>query len=366
MTGAVERRALLVGVDPGAAARVRERLAAGDVRWRADLAGTLAEAAGAIEREAYDLVLADAGPDGEAEAARAVRHAVGEVPVVVLRTGDGPPPAAAGGDGPSAEPLRLDEVDSRRLDRAVADARRERAARRADRMAVLGRVVGGVAHEYNNLLTAVLGYAQLLEADAGLDAEQREGVAEILRAARRAAAITRPLLAYRRRAPGPPVPVAPDEVLRGLRPLLESVLGRRIALEIALDPAPGLALADRARLEHALLHLVANARDAMEGGGTVTVSTTTRTLGEAEGPAALGAGAWTVIEVADDGVGMDEAILRRAREPFFTTRGGREEAAGLGLAVVDAFAHDSGGTLEIESRAGEGTTARLWLPVAEP
>lgn len=367
-------RFLLIEDNPGDAELVREYLAESRQDWELSVVERPAEAAEALDQADYELVLTDLGlPESQGiDSFFAVREIAGEVPILVLTgladaalgrraVAEGAQDYLVKGDLSPALLSRSIEYALERHRLAREAERREEVARQADRMAVIGRVVGGVAHEFNNLLTAVQGYAQLLESDPALDAEQRENVAEILAASKRASGITRQLLAYSRRQILSPARFDLNGALDEMRTLLESTLGRRFVLRYELADGPLAVHADRAQVEHALMHLLSNARNAMPDGGQVEISTRLVSVGDEGGPLDLAPGDYVMLGVHDDGPGISPGTLEIAREPFFTSRP-FGEALGLGLATVDGIADQSGGALEIESEVGGGTTARIYLP----
>ena len=371
-------RVLLVEDNPGDVELVRAHLEDAGREWILDVAMGLEKARRSLESADYDLVLTDLGlPETQGlETFLAVQEASGpETPVVVLT---GLIDSELGRRAVSAgaqDYLVKDDLSAPLLSRAMEYAverhqlaleaeRRERMARETDRLAVIGRVVGGVAHEFNNLLTAMQGYAQLLEADPSLSEEQRESVEEILEAAGRAGEITRELLAYSRRQVLSPADFDLGVTVDEMRALIESALGRRYDLRFELPSGPARVHADRGQVEHAVMHLVSNAKEAMEDGGTVQIAVRRESVSDDDGPTGLEGGDYLVLEVADDGPGMPADVLDQAREPFYTTRR-FGEAMGLGLSTVEGIADQSGGALQIETEPGEGTTARVFLPRAE-
>jgi len=227
----------------------------------------------------------------------------------------------------------------------------------------LAAISGGVAHDLNNVLAAILGNAELLEEDLGTGApagELREFARDIAEAADRGARLVGALLQYARPPGGgrdQPVDVA--ELLARTALLLRGSLGSAIDLSLTAPADLGLARFDTVRFRTALLSLALNARRALNGAGAIVVEAR---LTDAE-PAA--ASRWVEIDVLDGGEGMSEAVLARCREPFFTTRRS-EGAAGLGLTAADEFARDAGGSLQVTSTPGDGTRARLRLPTDAP
>jgi PAS domain S-box-containing protein len=236
----------------------------------------------------------------------------------------------------------------------------------AQKMEVLGRLTGGVAHDFNNLLMTVLGNLALARKRMG-DAASPQLLRHLDAAAlgaERGAQLTQRLLAFARRQDLKPQAVDLGQLLAGLGDLLGRSAGPQVRIEVAAPPGLPPALVDPHALELALMNLVVNARDAMPEGGRIAVRLDARTVpGGGEAPAALAPGAYLRIAVSDTGHGMDAATLARAVEPFFSTKG-PGQGTGLGLSMVHGLALQSGGALQIDSAAGQGTTATLWLPVS--
>jgi PAS domain S-box-containing protein len=231
--------------------------------------------------------------------------------------------------------------------------RSEQAVRQAQMLDAIGQFAGGVAHEFNNLLTVICGYAELL---AGcLDpAGSGPGYLEQLRqAAGRAARRTVQLLAVGRRLLTVPQQLDLNDLARDSAPQLRLAAGPAVELRLELDPALGPAYADPGQIQQALLNLVQNAREAMPGGGVLTVGTAHMP----DDPAGAAACLW----VRDTGVGMTEDVRARLFEPFFTTKGSGP-AAGLGLATVQGIVRQHGGRVEVETAPGRGSTFRMYLP----
>jgi PAS domain S-box-containing protein len=223
---------------------------------------------------------------------------------------------------------------------------------RAQRLEALGLLAGGVAHDFNNLLTAISGYTQLAAGQVGkADELARRHLGEVQVAAERAAELTRRLLAFGSRQVLDRAVVDLNEVVVEAQHLLVPVIGQHIVLVTDLDPLLPAVQADRVQLGQVLVNLAVNARDAMPGGGTLTIRTHTD-------------GADVVLTVADTGVGMDAATRARIFEPFFTTKP-VGEGTGLGLAMVYGIVQQSEGQLAVESEPGRGTTFQLTLPVTD-
>ncbi|MBN9519923.1 PAS domain-containing protein [bacterium] len=235
--------------------------------------------------------------------------------------------------------------------------RLEEQLRQAQKMEAVGRLAGGVAHDFNNLLTIIMGNLELLDT-AALDYRERgEVVQEARDAATRAAALTRQLLTFSRRQPVRPEPVDVNEVVDGLVGLLRRLLGERVTVRTALAPNPVIVRVDRGHLEQVLMNLAVNARDAMPGGGTVTLGTAEATSPAGPAPPVRVAR----LTVTDTGVGMTDAVKAKVFEPFFTTKD-NGKGTGLGLATVYGIVCQAGGQIEVESAPGAGTTFRIGLP----
>lgn len=245
---------------------------------------------------------------------------------------------------------------------AAREAAQVRAAH-GERMQALGQLAGGIAHDFNNVLQTVQGSATLIEEQPDDVNGVRDLARMILDAAGRGATVTARLLAFARRADLRAEAVDPRDLLEGLRDILRHTLGAAVAVRV--EPAayglPPL-LADKGQLETAMVNLAANARDAMPGGGVLTLAATAEVVPDGEAhPADLRPGRYLRLSVADTGVGMDAATLARVTEPFFTTKP-QGQGTGLGLAMAKGFAEQSGGGLVIESMPGRGTIATIWLP----
>ena len=234
----------------------------------------------------------------------------------------------------------------------------------AQRMEALGQLAGGIAHDFNNVLQAVTGGLSLIQRRSG-DAEAVRRLSGMAAdAAGRGAAITGRLLTFARRGELQAVPVQPGVLLEGLREMLGPTLGANITVSVSVPSAVPSLLADRAQLETALVNLAVNARDAMPHGGALSLSAEAELAGgRPDQPSDLVPGLYVRLTMADSGIGMDEATLDRASEPFFTTKA-PGQGTGLGLSMARGFAQQSGGGLCIHSRLGAGTTVMLWFPQA--
>jgi two-component system cell cycle sensor histidine kinase/response regulator CckA len=228
--------------------------------------------------------------------------------------------------------------------------------RQSQKMEAVGRLAGGVAHDFNNMLSVINGYAELLLVDMPPDDVKRRGLEEIRRAGARSAELTRQLLAFSRRQLLTPTVLDLRAVLRELEPMLRGLLGESIRLVTLHAPLAGKVRFDRSQLEQVLINLAINARDAMPDGGQLSISVERAVRAEGDPPCGL-----VRITVADAGIGMDPSTQARVFEPFFTTKA-VGEGTGLGLSTVHGIVEQSGGRIYVESEPGRGTTFRIDLP----
>jgi len=239
----------------------------------------------------------------------------------------------------------------------------EEQARRAQRLDAVGRLAGGIAHDFNNLLTVISGYAALaLEEE--LEPRVADDVNAIRQAANRAAALTRQLLAFSRKVVLRPQPLDLNLLIADLGAMLSRLIEARIDVQTKLAPDLPPVHADETQVEQVLMNLILNARDAMPSGGSLTIATSCATFedGDERLVRELDPGEYVAVSVADTGVGMTEDTVAHAFEPFFTTKG--ERGTGLGLATVHGIVHQSGGSVDISTQAGVGTTVTVYLPVS--
>jgi signal transduction histidine kinase/CheY-like chemotaxis protein len=260
------------------------------------------------------------------------------------------------------------EEANRVLERRVEERSRElrrqdEALQEARRLESIGLLAGGVAHDFNNLLTVILGNAAVLEDDPASARAVDGPLAEIRGAAERAAALVSHLLASSRRQPREVRVLDLNLVLSEAHRLLSRLIGEHIELDVALAPGPLPVAADRGQLEQVIVNLATNARDAMPGGGRLSLSTELVEVGVGGSPVAPGlpAGTYVMLSARDTGVGMDPETMRLAFHPFFTTKEvGR--GTGLGLATVNGIVEQSGGRVFVESAPGQGSAFRVLLP----
>jgi PAS domain S-box-containing protein len=231
------------------------------------------------------------------------------------------------------------------------------------KLETLGQLTGGVAHDFNNLLTPIVGALDTLHRKHQNDARSMRLITGALEASERAAILVQRLLTFARRQNLEARPIDAGELIDGMRDLIQRAIGPHVAVTVEHEPHLPAAKIDPNQLELAVLNLAVNASDAMPGGGSLTLGVSRKMIGEDEVDG-LKSGAYVCLSVRDTGTGMDEATINRSVEPFFTTKG-LGKGTGLGLSMVHGLAAQSGGALRLSSRAGEGTTAEIWLPVSE-
>ncbi|HVB68968.1 MAG TPA: response regulator [Acetobacteraceae bacterium] len=262
-----------------------------------------------------------------------------------------------------AERTRALEAANRRLVAEIAEREQMQAAlQQAQKMEAVGQLTGGVAHDFNNLLAAVLGNLELAMAKVTDEAALRLlGKAE--RAALRGAKLTRQLLAFSRVQHLDPQTVDLNALVASMGELLVRTIGSTVRVKMALEPQLWPATADPSQVELVLLNLALNGRDAMRGGGRLTIATGNVAADDPERPQELAPRDYIRVSVGDTGTGMSEEVQAKAFEPFFTTKD-VGEGTGLGLSQVYGIVRQSGGTVTISSELGHGTTAAIYLPRA--
>ncbi len=254
--------------------------------------------------------------------------------------------------------LRRWHKEQAQQDRLALQVELERSAR----MRALGRLAGGVAHDFNNILTAIVGTAELMSLTTPTD-EVKVGARDIISSAERAGDLTQQLLVFSNTKQPPEALVDVNEQMEDMRRMLGRLVSEDIAVQVDLGANVPRLMCSRGQLSQILVNLVVNAADAMPNGGTILMSTRVR-FGGAGGLVA-GTDRWIVVSVRDTGTGMDEETRRRIFEPFFSTKGNNRRGAGLGLASVYGIVQNLHGDLRVESTLGEGTTFEIWLPCSD-
>jgi signal transduction histidine kinase len=242
---------------------------------------------------------------------------------------------------------------------------REEQLRQAQKMEAIGRLAGGVAQDFNNLLTAIIGYADIVNERLKGESPVTREIEEIRKAANRAAALTRQLLAFSRRQFLAPEVLDLNEIVEGILPMLPRVMGEHIDTATSLAPDLKRVKADPSQMEQVIVNVVLNARDAMPLGGRLSIETANVVLDAGRIKAerlVLDPGEYVTLAVIDTGVGMDAETRARAFEPFFTTKG-KAKSAGLGLSTVLGIVEQSGGAIYLDTAEGRGTALRIYLPV---
>jgi len=254
------------------------------------------------------------------------------------------------------------------LERRVEERTRERETawaqvQQMQKLESLGQLTGGIAHDFNNLLQVILGNLEILSRRLPDDADVKSRLARAADAADRGRILTARLLAFARRQDLEPEAVDVPRLINGMSDMLRSSLGPTIEIAVEFEDGLPPIHTDANQLEHALLNVALNARDAMPNGGRLQIAARRENV-KARSVRGLNAGEYVCVALTDTGTGMDEATLRRASEPFFTTKE-LGKGTGLGLSMAYGLAVQSGGTLRLASQAGIGTTAELYFPTAE-
>jgi PAS domain S-box-containing protein len=235
----------------------------------------------------------------------------------------------------------------------------------SQKMEAVGTLAGGIAHDFNNHLAVMLGNARFLRQEVAVSPEVQAAIEDIERAADHCAQLTRSLLTFSRRSPVRIVPVEVTDLIDGVVGLVRPLLPSNVAFETSLMPDLGTCAVDRIQIQQVLVNLLVNARDALLDGGRIRLEARRRRLSdsEAEIEGLDATREHIVLGVTDDGEGMEESTLVRIFEPFFTTKG-IGHGTGLGLAMAYGIVQQSGGAIDVESRLGEGSTFRVFLPSA--
>ncbi len=257
---------------------------------------------------------------------------------------------------------RVEAINRTLVEQIGERERAEAALRQVQRMEAIGQITGGIAHDFGNLLSVVMGNLELLAARE-TDATRLRRLSVARSAAERGASLTSQLLAFARQQPLQPVAVDLNVLIDGMSPLLRSALGARITLDLSPFATARHAMVDPTQIELVVLNLAINARDAMPEGGTLTIGTRNEDLPAQTGPDMPPSGPYVTVFVADTGTGMTPEVLARAFDPFFTTK---STGSGLGLSQTYGLARQSGGMARIISAPGQGTRVEVLLPGRDP
>ena len=240
--------------------------------------------------------------------------------------------------------------------RREKEQRAEERVRQAQKLEAVAELAGGIAHEFNNLLGVILGYAHMIEQRGPADETTATDLTQIVDAAERAKLLTARMLSFTGRHMVEPRVVDVAELVHGMEELLATLIGADLRLDVDIDDGEYLALIDPGELQQLLLNLVSNARDASNRGGRIEVM-----VGRGDGREIAREGRWIRVRVRDSGSGMDEATKARIFEPFFTTKE-RGKGTGLGLSMAAGVAKEAGGVITVESAPGAGSLFSVWLP----
>jgi two-component system cell cycle sensor histidine kinase/response regulator CckA len=233
----------------------------------------------------------------------------------------------------------------------------------SQKMDAIGKLAGGVAHDFNNVLTAIIGYSDFLRKHLGTDDPLQQEVEEIRKAGQRAASLTRQLLAFSRRQIFEVKALDLNAIIVGMEKMLRRLINESVSIDFCLDPALGVMRADSSQIEQVLLNLVINASDAMPGGGRIIIETGNAELDESYSQMHISVmpGPYVRLVVSDTGTGMNEETREHMFEPFFTTKK-EGKGTGLGLSMVYGIVKQSGGNIWVYSEPGRGTAFKIYLP----
>ena len=256
------------------------------------------------------------------------------------------------------------ERANRELENTLSEQKRlEGQLRHAQKMELIGRFAGGIAHDFNNILTVVVGYGHLMRMKMEVDNPLLKYVDQVLLATERATNLTRSLLTFSRKEEMKPRPVNLNDIVKNVETFLKRIIGDDIQLNTVLKDDNIQIYADSGNIEQVLLNLATNARDAMPGGGTLTIASDVTVLDErfAQAHGYGSPGPYALLSVSDNGVGMDEETRQKIYEPFFTTKE-TGKGTGLGLSIVYGIIKQHNGSISVYSEPGHGTTFRIMIP----
>jgi signal transduction histidine kinase len=370
-------RVLHVEENPVDAELVRQNLRRGGFEVEVVVVDSTRDCESMLDREKFDLVISDYHlPRGNGlDVLSTVRKKNAEIPFILV--------SGSLGEETAIEALKQGATDCILKDRlsripvavrrAIEDAR-DRARTReleaqliqAQKMEAIGRLAGGVAHDFNNMLTVINGYSELLLGQMAPDDSRRRDLEEIFNAGKRAAGLTRQLLAFSRRQILQPTTLDLNAILLGLEGMLSRLIGEHLQLQLRLAPGLYPVNADAGQVEQAIVNLVVNARDAMPQGGKILLETVNADLDAAFAEAHPDArpGPHALLLVSDTGTGIAAETKAHLFEPFFTTKE-RGKGTGLGLSTVLGIVQQCGGSIQVSSAVGWGTTFRIYLPRAD-
>jgi PAS domain S-box-containing protein len=318
-------------------------------------------------RQIYHLYLSDGitpVPGDETPIRRTMRgETVDSMDVVLRHVGDPKPISGIVSGRPIMDSAGIQRGAVTVFRDVTAERETERLLRQSQKMDAIGQLTGGVAHDFNNILTVIMTTIEIL-ADAVADRPQLAMIARMIdEAAGRGAALTQQLLAFARKQPLQPRKTDVNALILGAVKLLRPTLGEHMEIECELDEATLPALVDQSQLTTALINLALNARDAMPNGGKLTIASGNIVLDDSHADMTneVKPGAYVVMSVTDTGVGIPAAIRDKVFEPFFTTKGAGR-GTGLGLSTVYGFVKQSGGHIKLVSDEGRGSTVTIYLP----
>ncbi len=373
---------LMVEDNPGDARLLQEYLAEGlNTDYNITHCGRLKEAVAYLDgdQRKCDVILLDLSlPDSTGLGTFInVHNKAADVPIVILSGFNDATLACLAVQKGAQDYIPKDSLDGDQLARTIRYAierkqweetnrAREERISRLEKMEAIGRLSGGIAHNFNNILTAIIGNCELLRPRVVADPKALRHAEAIQWAAQRASMLTRELLAFACRQQMRPQLIEVNHIVRDLEPLLRGVISKDITFDFDLGPQLGSVLTDPAQMEQVVMNLVLNARDAMPNGGQIAVRTRTEILEEAKDgqPDSIPPGIYTTLSIQDNGLGIEPEVVPRIFEPFFTTKEG-EKSTGLGLSTVYGIVQQNKGHIHVDSVRGAGTTFTIFLPRQE-